>query len=358
MDTRRKEKNRVLFSVEKKQKILHKSKGVCAHCGKELCIENMTVEHVIPLSKGGDNELSNLVALCKECNESKSNYIIAPQEYYKYLDDIYLNRLCKNFSNYCDNVEWISKKNLLSSERFYMGMDIIEGKGCIGAVYHGVEISKAVYSDLDGIYEAYLKYFRKNKVSVTDDIKNDLKNFISMVFLEGSLFFSKNSAGDVTIVIPCYLKKYAGLVQLFIGKILMTYDKVRYVSALSEFLMRFVSQLCWDKDNIHIVGFILAFFTFGKNSNRLIYCILDIMQPYLIKEKEGMFTGNYSAFFAGCCFSVPTKYRKSESMDSLEKMIRDKLEVNDNSFSKFCADTLHISEMTEYEAYGLIERVI
>lgn len=41
--------------------ILRKSDGVCAHCGCPVAIgDNFTVEHVVPISKGGTNDLVNI----------------------------------------------------------------------------------------------------------------------------------------------------------------------------------------------------------------------------------------------------------------------------------------------------------
>jgi 5-methylcytosine-specific restriction endonuclease McrA len=43
---------------------------VCAYCGKEL---PLGPDHVIPLSKGGDNYIENIVPACESCNKSKHN---------------------------------------------------------------------------------------------------------------------------------------------------------------------------------------------------------------------------------------------------------------------------------------------
>jgi 5-methylcytosine-specific restriction endonuclease McrA len=40
----------------------------CAYCGKE---ESLTREHFIPLSKGGEYTINNIIPVCKSCNSSK-----------------------------------------------------------------------------------------------------------------------------------------------------------------------------------------------------------------------------------------------------------------------------------------------
>ncbi len=42
----------------------------CEICGS---IENLTIDHIIPLSKKGTNENSNLRCLCLKCNQKKRN---------------------------------------------------------------------------------------------------------------------------------------------------------------------------------------------------------------------------------------------------------------------------------------------
>lgn len=42
----------------------------CARCGR---CGNLTLDHVVPLSKGGAHRLSNLQLLCRECNTAKGD---------------------------------------------------------------------------------------------------------------------------------------------------------------------------------------------------------------------------------------------------------------------------------------------
>lgn len=42
----------------------------CAYCGKGLSENEATLEHVIPISKGGPDIPANIVIACKKCNEA------------------------------------------------------------------------------------------------------------------------------------------------------------------------------------------------------------------------------------------------------------------------------------------------
>ena len=45
---------------------------LCFYCGAELTIEYLTKDHFIPLSKGGGDDLENVVPACNPCNCSKN----------------------------------------------------------------------------------------------------------------------------------------------------------------------------------------------------------------------------------------------------------------------------------------------
>ncbi|HSH76996.1 MAG TPA: HNH endonuclease [Herpetosiphonaceae bacterium] len=50
--------------------------GRCLACG----IESVTVEHVIPLSRGGSNNVVNLQVLCRACNSRKGTSLVDYRE--------------------------------------------------------------------------------------------------------------------------------------------------------------------------------------------------------------------------------------------------------------------------------------
>jgi len=49
---------------------LKKRKAECAICGTK---ENLTIDHIIPLRKGGRNIISNIQLLCATCNQKKGS---------------------------------------------------------------------------------------------------------------------------------------------------------------------------------------------------------------------------------------------------------------------------------------------
>ena len=46
-------------------------KGVCHYCKKKFPPEKLTMDHVVPLSRGGKSIKGNVVPCCKECNNEK-----------------------------------------------------------------------------------------------------------------------------------------------------------------------------------------------------------------------------------------------------------------------------------------------
>lgn len=58
-------------SIRKLSKILDRTKWRCSYCGCSLTLETVTIDHMIPRSKGGSDHASNLYACCSPCNTAK-----------------------------------------------------------------------------------------------------------------------------------------------------------------------------------------------------------------------------------------------------------------------------------------------
>lgn len=58
-------------------------KGVCYYCGKSVLPKELTMDHIVPLARGGKTTKSNVAPCCKECNNQKR--LLLPMEWEAYL---------------------------------------------------------------------------------------------------------------------------------------------------------------------------------------------------------------------------------------------------------------------------------
>ncbi|HUU41733.1 MAG TPA: HNH endonuclease signature motif containing protein [Desulfatiglandales bacterium] len=59
------------------------SKGICHYCGRHVDPGQLTMDHVVPIIRGGKSSKGNLVPACKDCN-NKKKYLL-PIEWDEYL---------------------------------------------------------------------------------------------------------------------------------------------------------------------------------------------------------------------------------------------------------------------------------
>ncbi len=46
-------------------------KGICHYCGGKFPPEELTMDHIVPVVRGGRSIKGNIVACCKQCNNDK-----------------------------------------------------------------------------------------------------------------------------------------------------------------------------------------------------------------------------------------------------------------------------------------------
>lgn len=60
-----------------KRNILWRDSWTCQYCGSKGTKNTLTLDHIIPKSKGGPKTWENLVAACKTCNQRKGSRSLA-----------------------------------------------------------------------------------------------------------------------------------------------------------------------------------------------------------------------------------------------------------------------------------------
>lgn len=47
------------------------AKGECYYCHNKFAADELTMDHIVPVARGGKSTRGNIVACCKECNNRK-----------------------------------------------------------------------------------------------------------------------------------------------------------------------------------------------------------------------------------------------------------------------------------------------
>ncbi|SDP67941.1 HNH endonuclease [Desulforhopalus singaporensis] len=58
--------------------------GICYYCRKKVLYRQITMDHLVPLARGGRSTKDNLVPCCKTCNNLKKSMM--PLEWEEYME--------------------------------------------------------------------------------------------------------------------------------------------------------------------------------------------------------------------------------------------------------------------------------
>ncbi len=156
---------RDLFSYEERQRISAKSKDRCCKCGRKVYIGyGATVDHFVPIIKGGVNRDVNLVMMCEECNKQKGDMIVPPEDYLKFLEEPYRTQTEEYFDSYIRSFEYIERGNVLACDQYtvYVVPPLELGrKGYPNAVKSPHLLKRAGQGDIEKMQAYYLKYLKK-----------------------------------------------------------------------------------------------------------------------------------------------------------------------------------------------------
>jgi len=58
--------------------------GICHYCGQQFPPKELTLDHIVPITRGGRSTKGNCVPACKQCNNQKKDLL--PLEWEEYLE--------------------------------------------------------------------------------------------------------------------------------------------------------------------------------------------------------------------------------------------------------------------------------
>ena len=61
-------------------------RGHCYYCGRPFAPSELTMDHIVPLARGGKSKKGNVAPACRDCN-SKKKYML-PVEWEEYLQSL------------------------------------------------------------------------------------------------------------------------------------------------------------------------------------------------------------------------------------------------------------------------------
>ncbi len=66
---------RIRIPPSVREYVFQRDQYQCQSCGLTNETKTLNVDHIIPLAKGGSNDISNLQTLCSSCNQSKKDHL-------------------------------------------------------------------------------------------------------------------------------------------------------------------------------------------------------------------------------------------------------------------------------------------
>lgn len=171
---RHQEVEREVITDDVKARIQAKSDDKCVWCGKKVFLGYKgTIDHFVPLKKGGTNEEVNLVLMCSDCNQKKGSRIFPINVAATHLKEQYYDELGNYFEAFTKKYKYISRGNLMASdvyEMVYIPTPLENVQYKFNKKHKNINLKsrggrsllkRAYPDDQDRIVEYYTKYLKK-----------------------------------------------------------------------------------------------------------------------------------------------------------------------------------------------------
>ena len=227
---------RETFSEDVKQHIQEKSDDRCVWCGKKVFLGYQgTIDHFIPIKKGGTNDPVNLVLMCHDCNQKKGSRIFPVNVAATYLKDEYVDELGDYFEEYVKKYDYVSRGNLMASDVYEMfflpsSLEDAENRARKKGKKLNINLQRSKYllkraypEDQSKIIEYFIKYLKKyNKLDSPEAAAENIKFWMRF----GSIYYVEKS-GDIAVICCATVNKHGYI----------TFDLFAYYSTMLAWTM-------------------------------------------------------------------------------------------------------------------------
>ncbi len=92
-------------------KLFARDRQLCAYCGRHFHVDNLTREHIVPTSRGGQDTWMNCITACRTCNGRKGNRL--PEEsgmnplYVPYVPSLHEDMILRGRRIMADQMEFL-----------------------------------------------------------------------------------------------------------------------------------------------------------------------------------------------------------------------------------------------------------
>lgn len=295
-------KGRKIFNRDERREILEKTAFRCAHCGKKLDEDTMTVEHIFPFSKGGDNSKFNLTTLCSDCNSEKSNFTYDVEHYYKYILPKYIDDYRRQFirlrAKLIDSESIIGFTNKVYKihpiERYQMIYSTQKrNKQLARKLYDQIAVNLKLERAYDGRAKAIVTFLNKCKDKYGSDIGIYNNEYIIMEHMRrGRVLTLANNLDEIYGVYIFVKAEYintefpqlnnfceaTGFSKVYVLTLAIANDKAMecHGEVMTDFFVSFISRKCTP----------IYFDIVGKNNNNTQYEIMQL--PTELERHQGL----------------------------------------------------------------------
>lgn len=203
------------LSKKTRFEVFKRDSFTCQYCGRKAPDVVLEVDHIKPVSKGGDNNIINLITSCSSCNNGKSNIPLDVQDELaknqKQLEELQERRTQMEMM-----VEWKERLYSLTEEGATMILDVFADKT-------NVNLNESAKSEiigwidkfgfeqvLDATYIAIQTYYKGTDESIDNTFNKiggicfitkqrekdpfiDEKNYIKKILINRDVTFSEGS---------------------------------------------------------------------------------------------------------------------------------------------------------------------